>query len=245
MSEYTYWNNFRNDLQTLRKLCVPRHLFYHCTSPSRIQIHGFADASEKAFGAVLYVRFHTPDEIKVSLLCSRSKIAPLKNLQSNLVTLPRLELCAAQLLAQFVDKVQRALNFEVEQYVFWTDSMIVLCWLNSTASKWKPFVANRVKLIQSVSDPSMWHHVGSKNNPADIISRGMLPSKLLNNKLWWHGPEFLHDQIELWAHRQELTQMENVPEQKVLHQVSLASENEIERNFLLQYVEKYSNYLHI
>lgn len=103
------------------------------------QIHGSTDASEKAVGAVLYVKFHTLDGIKVSLRYSRSKITPLKNLQSHLVMLLKLELYPAQLLAQFVDKIQRALNIEVEKYVFWTDNMIVLCFY-STASKWKSFV---------------------------------------------------------------------------------------------------------
>ncbi|GFY05440.1 integrase catalytic domain-containing protein [Trichonephila clavipes] len=52
------------------------------------ELHGFSDSSEKAYGAALYLRcINTSGEISVRLLCSKSKVAPLKS-----ITIPRLEL---------------------------------------------------------------------------------------------------------------------------------------------------------
>jgi len=60
-----------------------------CFNAINIQIHGFCDSSEQAYGACLYIR-STDSNNKTSceLLCSTSKVAPLKQL-----TIPRLELC--------------------------------------------------------------------------------------------------------------------------------------------------------
>ncbi|GFY16328.1 integrase catalytic domain-containing protein [Trichonephila clavipes] len=36
-----------------------------------------------------------------------------------------------------------------------------------------------------------WHHIASEQNPADVLSRGLLPEELRDDCLWWHGPELL------------------------------------------------------
>ncbi|XP_045541422.1 uncharacterized protein LOC123722904 [Papilio machaon] len=62
----------------------------------RFELHGFSDASAAAYAAVVYGRVvQSDDEVKVSLIMSKTKVAPLKQ-----VTLPRLELCAALLLTK-------------------------------------------------------------------------------------------------------------------------------------------------
>ena len=84
------------------------------------KIHGFYDSSEQAYGACLYVR-STDSNNKTSceLLCSTSTVAPLKQL-----TIPRLELCAATLLAKLYKKAIRALNITVNESHLWIDSSI-------------------------------------------------------------------------------------------------------------------------
>ncbi|GFX24196.1 uncharacterized protein TNCV_3869581 [Trichonephila clavipes] len=54
----------------------------------------------------------------------------------------------------------------------------------------KPFVRNRIAKIQDLF-PRQWRHVPSNQNPSDLISLGVDPDKLLNQELWWNGPEFL------------------------------------------------------
>ena len=39
--------------------------------------------------------------------------------------------------------------------------------------------------------PSQWNHVSGMSNPADCALRGLYPSKLTNQTLWWEGPSWL------------------------------------------------------
>ncbi|GBO20368.1 hypothetical protein AVEN_135964-1 [Araneus ventricosus] len=77
--------------------------------------------------------------------------------------------------------------------VLWTDSTIVLAWIQKDPSVLKPFVRNRVSAIQNLTEINAWKHVPSKENPADIISRGIYPEKIQDCNLWWFDPSFLQD----------------------------------------------------
>ncbi|XP_035228852.1 uncharacterized protein LOC118200965 [Stegodyphus dumicola] len=105
----------------------------------------------------------------------------------------QLELCAAVLLSELVKKVLIALTLEVTQVYLWTDSMIVLAWIQKEPIDLKKFVQHRVAKIQELSSVQQWHHVASDQNPADLLSRGVDPDKLMHPKLWWCGPTFLVD----------------------------------------------------
>ncbi|GFW00273.1 uncharacterized protein TNCV_4354701 [Trichonephila clavipes] len=70
----------------------------------------------------------------------------------------------------------------------WTDSKIVLSWLSSHPRKWKTFVSNRTSEIMDVLPTKHWRHAPSKENPADIASRGIDPKCLPDCMLWWQGP---------------------------------------------------------
>ena len=158
-------------------LSIPR--WTATRSSAQVEIHGFCDASEKAYGACLYMRTTEPSgDTKVRLLCSKSRVAPLKR-----ISLPRLELCGALLLIQLINKTRTASRLAISKEVYWTDSMIVLAWLHASPDRWKTFVANRVSEIQSLSRGE-WNHVPSEENPADILSRGMSASSLQHSTLW-------------------------------------------------------------
>ena len=78
------------------------------------------------------------------------------------------------------------------QVTAWTDSSIVLAWLDGQPREFKQFVANRVSFILQATRPQTWKHVPTWDNPADCSSRGMMPQELLNHTLWWKGPSWLH-----------------------------------------------------
>ncbi|XP_062141948.1 uncharacterized protein LOC133849981 [Drosophila sulfurigaster albostrigata] len=84
---------------------------------------------------------------------------------------------------------------DAETYL-WTDSTIVLAWLDKQPCKWTTFVANRVAKIHSVN--GTWQHVRSEHNPADLASRGVSPQELLGSRLWWQGPEWLTHSPAQW-----------------------------------------------
>jgi hypothetical protein len=43
------------------------------------------------------------------------------------------------------------------------------------------------------SNPEQWRYVQTDVNPADLASRGFTASGLMDNYMWWTGPEYLHN----------------------------------------------------
>ena len=148
----------------------------------------FADASEKAYGCCVYLKTTTDKCSAVSLVMSKVKIAPLKR-----ITLPRLELLAALLGARLVRFISSALELDLESCSFscWTDSEIALKWIQSDAHKWKQFVRNRVQEIQMLTNPADWKQCPGKENPADLLTRGLGAEDLMISRLWKEGPVWL------------------------------------------------------
>lgn len=159
----------------------------------RFQLHGFADASEKAFGACIYARATKRDDHRTLLLCAKSRVAPVQTM-----TIPRLELSSAVLLTKLLTTVKESLRCRVDEIRLWSDSTIALSWIRSSPHLFHTFVANRVSQIQSSSSVEMWGHVSSEDNPADAVSRGQMPEEFLNNKLWKNGPAWLQRSENYW-----------------------------------------------
>lgn len=221
------WKRFREELAVVKTFTIPRRVV---NSNHHIEIHGFSDASLKAYGACIYIRSISEDgTISVNLLCAKSKIAPLPNRKSQkTVTLPRLELSGALLLAHLWEKVKKSFQSD-PRCIFWVDSTIVLHWLASSPSRWKQFVANRVSEIQHLTEAHNWQHVAGEQNPADIISRGMMPSQLLESNLWWHGPDWLSQPTTSWPIQHPIEQAEEkyLEERAIVHAVQEQPCNEI------------------
>ena len=153
-----------------------------------MELHAFGDASKRAYGAVIFLRVRLPNgESRVSFVASKGRVAPVKA-----VTLPRLELLAALCAARLLSHVIQALHLENCSYFCYSDSMLVLHWIKSEPSRWKPFVANRVAEIQDLTAPSCWKHCPGSDNPADLISRGT-NGELAHSDLWLKGPVWLQE----------------------------------------------------
>ncbi|GFX68158.1 DUF1758 domain-containing protein [Trichonephila clavipes] len=182
--------NFYQKLSKVNNFKIPRCILLPATI--RIEIHGFSDASERAYAAVLYIKcFNESGQSPTRLLCSKSRVAPLKTL-----TIPRLELSAALLLSRLVKKVVPILQLSIHKIWMWTDSTIALAWIKIEPHKLKTFVSNRVAEIQALSKDYHWKHVSSKDNPADLISRGCNVDELLKNEMWFSGPDLQTDKYE-------------------------------------------------
>ncbi|CDQ57229.1 unnamed protein product [Oncorhynchus mykiss] len=102
-----------------------------------------------AYSTVAYLQGLSQDwETTTSLVASKSRVAPLKKM-----TLPRLELMVAVIGARLANNLMSTLKMEQKSIKMWTDMMNVLHWICSSAQKRKPFVANGVTELQSLTDP--------------------------------------------------------------------------------------------
>lgn len=180
------WIMYRDNLKELENIRVNRWLGNRGSQKS-IDLHGFCDASNLAYAAAIYCRVVQQDgSIRVGLVAAKTKVSPIKQ-----ISLPRLELCGALLLARTMVIVKTALEMPFVDTHTWTDSEIVLAWLADNPIRWKTFVANRTSEIQTSLINNQWHHVSSIDNPADCASRGISPSQLRKHSIWWTGPSWL------------------------------------------------------
>lgn len=123
---------------------------------------------------------------------AKSRVAPKREAKNcDNVTIPRLELCGALLLAEMTKKALKALEIDFQRVCLWSDSKIVLDWIYANPRRYKTFIASRISKINSLVQKELWSHVRSEDNAADCASRGLLPSELANHSLWWYGPQFL------------------------------------------------------
>ncbi|XP_052743984.1 uncharacterized protein LOC128199256 [Bicyclus anynana] len=205
------WSRFQSELSCLSQLSIPRHI--GITDSCEISLVAFADASEKAYGAVLYIHTKTPTTTTVKLLCAKSKVAPVK-----IITLAKLELCAAYLLSKLVSVVLSSYcsRITVKRIYAFSDSTITLNWINTSPHKLKTFVANRVSKIQTNVKPENFFHIAGKENPSDCLSRGLTPAQLISHPLWFSGPSWLQSDCNEWPIKPFAPTLENLPEVKLI-----------------------------
>ncbi|XP_052753934.1 uncharacterized protein LOC128201320 [Galleria mellonella] len=189
------WHTFMDNHRYIKNIKIPR--WVHFSPTDDVSIHGFCDASEKAYAATVYLRVRTSNEVFVSLLLAKTRVAPVKT-----ISLPRLELCGAVLLAETVESVVNNLELTHLKLKLWTDSTIVLAWIRKPPCSWSTFVSHRVtKIIEKVGNAN-WNHVDSGSNPADLASRGLMAQDLVENTLWCQGPSWLQEDQSKWPLRQ-------------------------------------------
>ncbi|XP_036142116.1 uncharacterized protein LOC118645350 [Monomorium pharaonis] len=198
---HTAWLSFASQLGIIRDLTVDRRLLMD--NPTQVELHGFCDASQRGYGACLYIRSYNSHQVRTRLACAKSRVAPVKS-----STIPRLELCGALTLVRLYKEVHTNFNLEINRVIFWSDSSIVLHWIKKNPQNLKVFELNRVAEIQTIGNAAEWRHVGSRDNPADALSRGQLPNDFVKNQTWFHGPSWLSLPEPEWPANLEV----NVPD---------------------------------
>nr|CAI5827773.1 unnamed protein product [Callosobruchus analis] len=233
-SELHLLSNFKHERQVTAK-----QLSYH-------QILGFCDASTLGYAAAIYLRLSNGSgDVKVSLLLAKSKVAPLKT-----VSIPRLELLAAHLLAKLVKYTKSLLRdgLTIHDTYLFSDSSVVLAWLNTPCYHLKTFVATRVSKILDSVNPDCWFHVNGACNPADICSRGALPSTLLTMPEWLTGASWMYSPQTDWPIKSHSDFISgDLPELKLHSNVALikscqTDSNADSRGYIYDLSEKYSSF---
>jgi len=182
------WERWRHDLCLLEHISIPR-----CFKPTdfgtitSVSLHHFSDASTSGYGQCSYLRL-TDDQgrIHCSLVMAKARVAPLK-----VITIPRLELIAAVISVRVSVLLRRELEYTTLTETFYTDSQVVLGYIQNEAKRFRTFVANQIQEIRNNSEVDQWRHVATVENPADAASRGLHASELVNHSSWFCGPDFL------------------------------------------------------
>ena len=157
------WKRWEDSLSELQDIYIPR--CYHPKDFGQInhsELHAFSDASKEATGAVIYLKSTDQhNRVFVSLLYAQSRLSPKR-----LTTIPRLELCAAVLSTQAIRRVLRELTIEVNEITFYTDSKVVLGYIQNESCRFYTYVANRIQIIRQASSPEQWKNINTSVNPA-------------------------------------------------------------------------------
>lgn len=196
------WEEWKAGLQELKDVTIPR--CYHPQDFGNIvktEMHHFADASNKGYGACSYLRFkNDKGKTHSSLVMAKARVAPTK-----VMSIPRLELSAAVVATRLSVMLKQELEMKIDEEFFWTDSQVVLGYINNEARRFHVFVANRVQLIRENTDPNQWHHIDTAENPADHASRGLQAAQISSSN-WLQGPSFLRD-LEVHAKHYSTTEL--------------------------------------
>ena len=182
-----------SELENLQEINVPR-----CLQESKLEksisVQTFVDASNEAYLTVRYLRSEYAQGCHgARIIASKTRVGPL-----TLMSTPRLELMAAILGLHVTLSILAAFNIPIAQARFWSNGMNVLYWIRGKGKQYRPFVAHRIGEIQRQSNPEQWHYVESKENPADLCSRGLRATRLNESTLWWRGPDFLSKHDSEW-----------------------------------------------
>ncbi|KAI7807219.1 hypothetical protein IRJ41_024887 [Triplophysa rosa] len=181
------WESWQRDFTNLQKINIAR-----CYLPTNFgevvetELHYFSDASTSGYGQCSYLRVkNKKGEIHCSLVIGKARVSPTK-----VTTIPRLELTAAVVSVSISKMLKEELRIVDGKEYFWTDSKVVLGYINNDARRFHTFVANRVQKIRHCTNPQQWHYVPTDENPVDGASRGKTVNELLTSN-WFTGPMFL------------------------------------------------------
>ena len=139
-----------------------------------------------AISAVAYLK--ATDEnghTHIGFVMGKSKLAPHPP-----HTVPRLELCGAVLAVEMAELITEELDTDIHKVTFYTDSRIVLGYINNDNRRFYVYATNRVTRIRKSTSPEQWHFVSTEHNAADHGTRSV-PAAMLKDTNWLKGPAFL------------------------------------------------------
>ena len=112
------WNMWLQDLHKLKKVKVNRCFKSSSVlQPDQVELHHFADASERGYGTVSYLKYSSGTSIHCAFVLAKARVAPLKT-----VSIPRLELTAATVMVKVNSMLQKELQMKVDRTYFWTET---------------------------------------------------------------------------------------------------------------------------
>ena len=246
----TDWDILKKQGSHLEKIKIPRRV----TRDEKLErqfLAIFCDASEKAYGsAVYFVSCYENGNCSSHLCFAKARVAPIKFKGKKLseeYSIVRLELLAMLLGARIGNYVLEGLETtlgKIEMH-FFSDSMINLQRLLKGFGAYKQWVGSRLKEVTEKTALQNWYHVETQLNSADIASRGTPSvSELIQDKLWWHGPDYLRFEPKDWPNKlnkNKSTPFEDV-EMKNKEEISFSISVELANEFFEKLTKRFSSW---
>ena len=144
---------------------MPRWFGTSVTSQTIVELHRFGYSSTKVYGASVYPRAIDGVGQVSSKSVMSSELHPSRqcHFQDS-----KTRTTGSSVNARLLKFVADPLHIKMHRVVCWT---------------WKPFVADRVSEIQSTWDTESWNYSGGKDNPADLLTRGLTCDNLISSAL--------------------------------------------------------------
>ena len=199
-AEAIEWVRVLKDASILAFISLPRHPL---TAPypdgkveGKFTLVCFADASQEAMCAAVYVRYEgRSGSIDTGLLTAKTKVSPTKT-----ATIPKLELCSALLGARLSSKIQNCIAEGEKVFndkYFFMDSKIALGTINKGQLE-NEFNGNCAAEIRGKTEGFKFAWVPTEHNIADLGTRGTSAEHLDKNSDWQKGPSWLCKPTNLW-----------------------------------------------
>ena len=108
-------------IQDLNYVKTERWHKYFFTDP--VELHIFADASEKAYGTLVYIKTINYGSISCNFVLTKSRLTPINKPS---LTIPRLELEASLIAARLFKTIVQEIKIPVSKISLWSDSTTVV-----------------------------------------------------------------------------------------------------------------------
>ena len=155
----------------------------------------FCDGNPDAFGVAAYAMYELENGGKqATLLMSKAKLGPLTHKGETV----RNELCGATFASRVKIWIIQESGINFKNHHHFLDSMIVLDMMKKQSYGFNTFAGLRVGEIQQKTNQKDWHHIPSKENISDILTRGATPDKLGPGTTWQCGPGWLTGSPSQW-----------------------------------------------
>ena len=171
----------------------------------------------------------------VAFVMGKSRVSSVRP-----ISVPWLELTAAVACVKMSKLIQCKLGYKFDRIVYWTDSIMVLHYIQNESTRFKVFAANRVDVIHQFLEVSQWRHVDTKQNPADITSRGLMPNQISHVDLWINGPNFLLLPENYWPAQPECLTVLNNADAELKRSVSCVATRLIV-DPVMKFIDHYSS----
>ncbi len=182
------WDDYVQELQDITEFRIPRILIPYPDQKQTIAI--LNDGSKRAMDSVAYM-VNGDDKVHSNLIMSKRKLTPTRK-----PTIPKIELNAATNGARMSMKLRN--TFPDATYDFSTDSSCALHWILRPTHKLNLYINSRVSEIFDLTHGSVWRHVPTALNTADLPTRGMRVQHFLRSQAWKHGPGYLCRPVDDW-----------------------------------------------